>query len=121
MSDDIDHVTNRTPFARQSIRLAIRSILRTMRGSGPELTYFASRVLDGDGRPFTGLDRTDIARAAEEAILTYEPLIDIEAVDVEMTPAGAVAGLTIRYRTSDSGAADAVRVDFPPAHASEAR
>jgi phage baseplate assembly protein W len=112
MSDDIDQATNRAPFARHSIRLAISSILRTARDSRAELTYFSTHILDVDGRPLIGLDRTEIAKAAEAAVQTYEPLITIRAIDVEMTPVRAVAAITVHYRTAEFGDFGRVRVDF---------
>lgn len=113
MVDDIYLVKTRTPFARQSIRLAVSSILRTPQNSKAEFNCFYTRVLDSDGRPLIGLDETDIANAAQAAIQTYEPLITIGTIDVEMTPVGAVAAIVVHYRTHDADGVDTVRIEFP--------
>jgi len=113
MSDNINRINSRTPFARHSIRLAIGSILRTPQNARAELDYFYTRILDADGRPLVGLDKSDIASAAQAAILNHEPLVSIGAIDVEMTAVGAVSAIIVHYRTHETADADRIRIEFP--------
>ena len=115
MGNDIDQASNRSSFARQSIRLAIGSILRTAQVSTSELNCFYTYMRDTNGHPLVGLDRAAIADAAEKAIQTYEPLVTVRSIDVEMTPAGAVAAITVHYRTAVADELDDMRVEFSPA------
>ncbi|MDQ0392889.1 GPW/gp25 family protein [Labrys monachus] len=113
MSDKVDRRCGNLPAPRQSIRVAIGSILRTPPTNNPSQPGFGNRVLNGCGRSLTGLNEDCVAREARRVIDVFEPLIEVRDVAVEMTPSSAVNAITIRYEIIESGDLHDIRVEIP--------
>ena len=113
VSDKVDRRCGSAPAPRQSIRVAIGSILRTPPTNDPSRPGFGNRVLNGCGRSLTGLDEACVAREARRVVDVFEPLIEVRDVAVEMTPSSAVNAITIRYEIIESGDLHDIRVEIP--------
>ena len=99
--------------ARESIRIAIASILRAPPANDPRHPSFGDRVLCITGRSRTGLSQAHVAKAARIALDTFEPLIEVRGIAVEMTPASAVNAITVHYEVIETGVLHDMRVEIP--------
>jgi len=93
--------------------MAIASILRAPPLNDPSHPSFGDGVLNVTGRSRTGLDQVHVAKAAQIAIDTFEPLIHVRDIAVEMTAASAVNAITVHYEIIESGALHDLRVEIP--------
>jgi phage baseplate assembly protein W len=113
MMDGSGKARGRAAVAGESIRVAVGSILRAPPAKDPAQLCFGRHVLSVCGRSLTGLNEANVARAARIAIDTFEPLIQVRDVAVEMTPMSAVNAITVRYEIIESGALQDIRVEIP--------
>jgi hypothetical protein len=96
-----------------SIKLAIGALLCVVPTEPPPMPIFHSYVFDKDGRSKPKLDSTAVAITAELALSTHLPSIMITYMEAQMTPAGAVVAISMRYKVIETGRFDWVRVEIP--------
>jgi phage baseplate assembly protein W len=113
VSDNTGQPCSDALVAKESIRVAVASILRTRPRSDPSQPCFGERVLNVCGRSLTGLNSANVAKAAKIAIDTFEPLIHVRDIAVEMTPASAVNAIVVHYEVIESGALHDIRIEIP--------
>ena len=87
----------------QELEQAMRLILSTYPGERPMRPEFGSRIRDFVFRPVNMETIAELSQVVREALLRWEPRVDIEAVLIAPDPADhATLYIDIQYRTKDT-------------------